>query len=323
MTQQLAPESTLMHALAPDSGSSDPSAARVGLIGLGTMGRRIASRLLAGGCRLLIYDRSPEAVARVISAGASATEASAAEAVVAAADVVFTSLPGPDDVSGLYLGPAGVATAVHQGQVLVDLSTIDPTTSRRIAAAVTPAGAAFLDAPVSGGFRGAESGTLTLMVGGDQAALGRVRPLLALFSERVIYVGSAGTGSAVKLANQLLVAANTAAVAEAAAFAVRFGVDAAMLLEVVGTSAGDSRMLRRTLGEFARTRDFAPAFALRLLVKDLRLYLEEAQASGAATPGGDLTLRTYEAALTAGLGDEDYAAILKRFEDAGMPPQGE
>ncbi|HEU5314522.1 MAG TPA: NAD(P)-dependent oxidoreductase, partial [Chloroflexota bacterium] len=176
---------------------------QIGFIGLGTMGRRLAARLLGGGCSLLVYDRVPDAVARVVALGGAAIGLTSADDVLAACEVVFTSLPAPDDVSATYVRGAVAADAIGAGQVLVDLSTIDPTTSRRLAAAVARRGASFLDAPVSGGLRGAEAGTLTVMVGGAAAALDRVRPLLATFSERVVHVGPSGTGSAMKLANQL------------------------------------------------------------------------------------------------------------------------
>ncbi|MGH2350671.1 MAG: NAD(P)-dependent oxidoreductase [Chloroflexota bacterium] len=289
----------------------EPGTRLIGFIGLGTMGGRLAARLLAGGCHLLVYDRVPDAVARVVSSSSSAVGARSADQVIAAADVVFTSLPAPDDVDGLYVRPDGVSSAVHRDQILVDLSTIDPTTARHVAEVVASRGAAFLDAPVSGGVKGAEAGTLTIMVGGEGTVLERVRPLLALFSERVVHIGPPGTGSAVKLANQLLVAANTITAMEAVGFASRFGVDPFLLLDVLGSSAGDSRMLRRSIRDFVLTRDFTPAFALRLLVKDLRLYLSEAHGAGVVTPSGAPALASFEQALAAGLGDQDYAAILK------------
>jgi 3-hydroxyisobutyrate dehydrogenase/2-hydroxy-3-oxopropionate reductase len=155
------------------------------------------------------------------------------------------------------------------------------------------------------------------MVGGEAAAFARVQPLLAAFSARQFHVGPVGAGSVVKLANQLLVGANTVAAMEAVSFAARAGIDPQVVLDVIGVSAGDSVMLRRSIRDFVQTRDFAPAFAMRLLVKDLRLYIEEARSLGAATPSGAPALSLYEAAMAEGLSTEDYAAVLKLIERLG------
>lgn len=282
---------------------------RVGFVGLGTMGGRMVKRLIQAGYRPLVYDRVAAACERMGAEGADVT-GSVAE-VVAGADVVFSSLPMPADVESVYTGPSGALEAARAGQVFVDLSTIDPSTAERVAAKVGEKGVAFLDAPVSGGPVGAENGTLVVMVGGDAEALTRVRPFLAAFSNRVVHVGPVGAGSVVKLANQLLVGANTIAALEAVAFAAKAGISPSTTLEVLSAGAGDSVMLRRSVRDFVLTRDFTPQFAMRLLVKDLRLYVEEAATRGAPLPSGKDTLALFEQALRDGYGDEDYAAIVK------------
>lgn len=282
----------------------------VGFVGLGTMGSRLVARLVAAGHRPLVFDQLSGAVERASVAGAAAAASSVA-AVIEGSEVVFSSLPMPADVEAVYLG---AIESMRAGQVFVDLSTIDPATARRIAARLAERGIAFLDAPVSGGPTGAEAGTLAVMVGGEAEAFARVQPLLAAFSARQFHVGPVGAGSVVKLANQLLVGANTIAAMEAVAFAARGGIDPQTVLDVIGVSAGDSVMLRRSIRDFVQTRDFSPAFATRLLVKDLRLYLEEARALGASTPSGAPTLALFEQAIAEGLAGEDYAAVLKLIE---------
>lgn len=295
---------------------------RIGCIGLGTMGGRVVQRLLHGGYRPVVFDVAEEAVARAAAAGAAAA-ASVAEVAVSS-DVIFTSLPMPADVEAVYAGPNGAFQHAAAGQVFVDLSTIDPATARRVADAAPP-GTAFLDAPVSGGPEGAERGALTVMVGGEAGAVDSIRSVLAAFSSRVIHVGPVGAGSVVKLANQLLVGANTIAAMEVASFAALAGVAPDVLLQALSVSAGDSVMLRRSIGDVLLPGDYSPRFALRLLVKDLRLYLEQAQSLGAATPAGGPALALFSEALALGMGGEDYAAIVKligggetaRADDAG------
>ncbi len=285
---------------------------QVGFVGLGIMGSRMVARLVAAGHRPRVYDRVTAAVERAVAGGAEA--AGSVRDLAGACDALFTSLPMPADVEAVYLGPGGAIEAAREGQVYVDLSTIDPATARRAAERLAAKGVSFLDAPVSGGASGAETGTLSTMIGGDAAALDRVRPLLAAFTARQFHVGPVGAGSVVKLANQLLVAANTLAAMEAATFAARAGIDPRTLLDVVSVSTGDSFMFRRSIRDFVQTRDFSASFALRLLVKDLRLYLGEAHALGVATPSGTPTLAPYEDAMGQGLADEDFAAVLKIVE---------
>jgi 3-hydroxyisobutyrate dehydrogenase-like beta-hydroxyacid dehydrogenase len=280
----------------------------VGLIGLGTMGGRMARRLVAAGRAPLVYDLVPAAREAAAREGAAALDSVAA--LFAGCEVVLSSLPMPADVEAVA---AEAAPGMRAGQVWVDLSTIDPATARRLAERVGQLGVDFLDGPVSGGPSGAEAGTLAIMVGGEAAALERARPALEAFAGRIFHVGPVGAGSVVKLANQLLVGANTIAALEAIEFARRAGIEPAVAVEVISASAGDSVMLRRSRG-FAETHEFPAAFALRLLVKDLRLYAGEAGALGTSTSAGAPTLALFEEALARGWGGEDYAAVLRLIE---------
>lgn len=283
---------------------------RVGLVGLGTMGSRIARRLVDAGHQLHVYDPAPVEISGALPV------ASAAEAA-AASELVFSSVPMPADVEAVYLGPAGVRAGAPPGLVCADLSTIDPATAQRVAAELEPDGIAFLDAPVSGGPGGAAAGTLSIMIGGDEAALARARPALAAFAGRIVHMGPVGAGSTVKLANQLLVGATTLAVMEAMLLGERAGIDMERMYEALAAGAADSVMLRRNVTEFLLPRQFAPAFAMRLLLKDLRLCAAEAERLGLDLRTARLARDRYEEGVAAGLGGEDYAAIVKTIDAAG------
>lgn len=283
---------------------------RVGLVGLGTMGSRIARRLVDAGHQLHVYDPAPVEISGALPV------ASAAEAA-AASELVFSSVPMPADVEAVYLGPAGVRAGARPGLVCADLSTIDPATAQRVAAELAPVGIAFLDAPVSGGPGGAAAGTLSIMIGGDEAALASARPALAAFAGRIVHVGPVGAGSTVKLANQLLVGATTLAVMEAMLLGERAGIDMERMYEALAAGAADSVMLRRNVTEFLLPRQFAPAFAMRLLLKDLRLCAAEAERLGLDLQAARLARDRYEEGVAAGLGGEDYAAIVKIIDAAG------
>jgi 2-hydroxymethylglutarate dehydrogenase len=282
---------------------------RVGFVGLGIMGSRMVARLLAAGQVPLVHDLVPAAVAAAAAAGAEA--AGSLSALVERSDVLLSSLPMPADVESILDDVAGHA---RPGLVWADLSTIDPATARRIDARLAPGRIHFLDAPVSGGQSGAAAGTLAVMVGGDAAALERARPLLDAFAARVFHVGPVGAGSVVKLANQLMVGANTIAAMEAVAFARSAGVAPQTLLDIVSASTGDSFMFRRSVRDFVLTGDYTAQFSLRLLLKDLRLYAQQAGALGTSTPAGDPTLALYERAAALGLAPKDFAAIVELIE---------
>ena len=284
----------------------------VGVIGLGTMGGRIVQRLIGGGFVPRVFDVVPAACER--AAGIGATVCASIAELVAASDIVLSSLPMPADVEAVYTGPGGAMTSARSGHIFADLSTIDPSTARRLAEQLAPTGASFLDAPVSGGPTGVDAGTLAIMIGGNATAVDQIRPVLATFAAKVIHVGPVGAGSVVKLANQLMVGVGTIAAMEAVTYATREGIPASTVLEVLSASAGDSVMLRRSIRDFHMTGDFTPAFATRLLMKDLRLFAAETTALGLNTPVSAPTVWLFEEAMMAGLANEDYAAVLKLID---------
>lgn len=215
----------------------------VGLIGTGKMGKPMTENLLKAGFVVVIHSRSRGPVDALVQVGAS--DRGSSRGVAEAADVIVSSLPDPEAVRDVYLSDDGLVANARSGQVYVDTSTIDPGLSRELAEKFAAKGASFLDAPVSGGVAGAEAGTLTVMIGGDADTLEKVRPVLEVFGQNLKLVGPSGSGTIVKLANQLLVGINMAAVAEAMVLGVKAGADPNKMLEVLSTSFGSSRMLDR------------------------------------------------------------------------------
>ena len=276
--------------------------ARVAFIGLGTMGLPMARNLLAAGHELVGCDLDP-AQAEALGAPVAATPAEA----VADAEVAFLSLPSPAAVEA-------VAEQLPAGALFVDLSTGPPALARRLAERFDAA----LDAPVSGGPRGAESATLTIMVGGREEVFERARPLLEALG-RPVLVGGPGAGQAVKLCNNLIVGTTMAGLAEACAIAEREGIDARTLYDVLTTSTGDSRVVRMRFPlagvdeAHPASRDFEPLFMLDLLAKDLALALELAPSA----PVASAALAEYRRAQAAGRGALDYSAVYGLDELSG------
>jgi len=284
---------------------------RIGFIGIGKMGRPMTRNLLGAGFAVTIHNRSRAVVDQL--AGEGARPAAAPAEVAAVADLVFTCLPTPASVEEVYFGADGLIGAARAGQILVDCSTVNPALSRRQYAAARERGAAFLDAPVSGGPAGAEAATLTIMVGGDGEALERARPVLEALGKNIHHVGPAGSGSVVKLVNQLLVAINTSAVAEAAVFGVKAGADPRALLDVLGSSFGGSMMLTRLLPLFME-RKFEAGTPVNLILKDLGLIHEVGKALDVRLLLGSIAQELFKEGRALGFGDEDMAALVKPAE---------
>jgi len=280
---------------------------RVGVIGLGLMGRPMAERLVAAGHRVVVHNRSRGAVDALVAAGATAA-ASPAE-LAHAADVVITMLPDPDTVEAILLGEGGVVEAAGPDTLLIDMSTSSPALALRI----HERHAASVDAPVSGGVAGVRGGTLSIMAGGEAAAVARAQPLLDALGARVTHVGGPGAGQIAKAANQLVVALNIQAVAEALALARAAGVDPAVVREALRGGFADSRVLDEH-GARMLARDFAPGGALRLHLKDLRIALELGAQHGMGLPAGEQVAARVAELVEAGHGDRDHSALLLAYE---------
>src|SRR5438067_8005529 len=282
---------------------------QVGFVGLGKMGRPMTQRLLAAGHTVHVFSRSRGAVDELAAAGAK--PANSAGEVAQRADIVMTALPTPDSVTEVY---SEMANNARQAQIYIDHSTVSPAQNRWCAEQLKGRGADFLDAPVSGGPAGAQGGTLTVMVGGEQRVFDQVLPALQAFGKNIRLCGPVGAGQVVKLINQLLVGIHTSAIAEAAVFGARFGADPQVVLDLIGTSFGGSTMMTRNLPRFM-SRDFSPATPVGLILKDLGLIHDEAKNGGVPLLRGSLAEQRFSEARARGLGDEDMSALVKLWEE--------
>ena len=284
----------------------------IGWIGTGIMGAPMARRLIGGGNRVRVFNRSAEK-ARALAAD-GATFAGDAAACVAGAEFVFIMVPDTPDVEATV---AKVETVLKPGQIVVDMSTVAPAAERAIAARLKAKGVEYLDAPVSGGDVGARDGTLAIMVGGDAAAFERARPLFELMGKRITHMGASGAGQMTKLANQIAVALALEAAAEAIKFANGGGLDASRVVEAIGAGAAGSWQLSN-LGPKIIAGDYRPGFFIKLIRKDLRLVAEAARESGLALPGLALMASMFNAAAALGHdldGTQAVAAALDRLAD--------
>lgn len=265
-------------------------------IGTGIMGAPMARRLLKAGHHLRVFNRSPEKARPLVDEGAVmvADAAAAAEG----AEIIFIMVPDTPDVENVI---GKIEPSLTRGQLVLDMSTIAPEAERRIAEKLAALGADYLDAPVSGGESGAIEGTLTIMVGGGESPFNRAHPLLEVLGKRITYMGPSGAGQTTKLANQIAVALNLEAAAEALLFAVRGGLDPARVLEAIGAGAAASWQLNN-LGPKIIAQDYRPGFFVKLIRKDLRLVAEAANQNGIALPGLQMMTSMFNA--TAALGHD-------------------
>jgi 2-hydroxy-3-oxopropionate reductase len=288
-------------------------AERVGFVGLGIMGRPMARNLLDAGFELVVHSRSPAPVDELVAAGAE--RGADPHDVAARTDVVITMLPDTPDVELVVRGPRGVAGGARHGSLVVDMSTIDPSAARDLAASLDARGVAMLDAPVSGGERGAIEGTLSIMVGGSASAFERAGPILRTLGSNVVHVGDAGAGQVAKACNQLVVAATIEAVAEALVFARKAGVDPAAVREALLGGFAGSKILE-VHGQRMLAGDFQPGFRSILHRKDARIVARTAQDVGAPVPSFDVAAQALERLVEAGRGEQDHAALVTLLEDA-------
>jgi 3-hydroxyisobutyrate dehydrogenase-like beta-hydroxyacid dehydrogenase len=284
---------------------------KIGVVGIGKMGQPIAARLIAGGHDVSICSRSPsQRVDALVESGA--TLRASPQDLAAGAEMILTALPTEDSVRDVYPEMATVAVA---NQLYVDHSTVSIELNRWCAQTLATRQAAFLDAPVSGGPAGAEAGTLTVMVGGDESTFQRALPVFEQFGSKVRLCGPVGSGQAVKLVNQLLVAVHTMAASEAAALGMQLGADLGTIQDVIGTSFGSSAMLLRNLPRFA-ARDFSPATPVGLIAKDLSIIHAEAAAAGVPLFLGGLVEQCFLEAKARGWAGEDMSALVKFWDRA-------
>ncbi|QHN49204.1 NAD(P)-dependent oxidoreductase [Geobacillus stearothermophilus] len=285
---------------------------RVGFIGLGVMGSRMAKRLLEAGFNVTVYNRTTEKAVPLVNLGAR--QAATVAELAGEADIICTCLSMPDDVIEVYTGEGGVLNVARPGTICLDFTTVGPKTSRFVARRAGERGVAYLDAPVSGGPEGAEQGALTIMVGGAKEAWEQVRPLLQALGKTVEYLGESGAGSAAKVINQYLVAVHSVAAAEAMVAGVAYGLDAGKLYRLLKESYGDSRMLRRHMEQFVLPRQFTPGGAVKYVHKDVRLANELMDEIGLGRRLGMQAEEAFAEAVAAGLADLDMSAVIQPLE---------
>lgn len=283
----------------------------VGFIGLGLMGRPMALNLIKAGHTVHVWARRRESMQPLLEAGAG--DCSSPADVARKAAITISMVADAPDVEQVTLGEQGVAATAAQGHVHVDMSTIAPAAAQSIAARLAGRGVSMLDAPVSGGEVGAIAGSLTIMVGGEQAAFDRVLPAFQAMGKSVTRIGDAGAGQVAKACNQILTGVGVAAVAEALNFATRSGVDAGKVREALLGGFAYSRILENH-GQRMLDRNFRPGFKAWMHQKDMRIVMEEAHRLGLALPSAAATAQMFNAMVGSGLGEDDSIAMLKLLE---------
>jgi 2-hydroxy-3-oxopropionate reductase len=285
---------------------------RVGFIGLGIMGRPMAKNVLAKGFPLAVYNRSSAPVEELAKLGAHPCQS--AREVAEHSDVILTCLPDSPDVEQVILGPQGVLAGVRPGSIIADMSTISPQVSIRIAAEAAAKGARMLDAPVSGGDKGAIAGTLSIMVGGEKDAFEECLDIFQAMGKTIVHVGTIGAGGYTKLANQIMVALQLEAMAEGLVLGAKAGVDPALMVEAIGAGLARCGVLE-VRAPSVLEGNFTPGFMIRLHLKDLRLALEAGHALGVPLPVTAVVREMYNALQVAGRGDRDHSAIILLLEE--------
>ncbi len=284
----------------------------LGLIGLGIMGRPMARNLLRAGYALTVHDVDRAAVDDLAAEGA--LPATSPRSVAEATEILITMLPDSPEVREVYAGVRGAFEALRPGWLAIDMSSISPATARELAAHAVAGGATMLDAPVSGGDKGAIAGTLSIMVGGDQTAFDRALPILSVLGKTIVHVGPAGAGQVVKVCNQVVVAIVIEAVAEALVLGAKAGVDPARIADVLqgGLAATKVLEMRR---ENMLTGHFDPGFRIRLHLKDLKNALELGREINVSLPAAAQVEQSMRALAAMGRADYDHSGLVTLVED--------
>lgn len=292
---------------------------KIGFIGLGIMGSPMCSHLIAAGHQLFVHTRSkvPAAIAE-----SSATQCVTARGVAERADIVILMLPDTPDVERVLFGETGVASGLTAGKLVIDMSSISPMETQAFAKRIQALGCDYLDAPVSGGEVGAKAASLTIMVGGSEVAFERAKPLFEKMGRNITHVGGSGAGQITKVANQIIVALNIAAVGEALVFASKAGADPARVRQALMGGFASSRILE-VHGERMIKRTFAPGFRIGLHQKDLNLALQSARSLGVALPQTAGAAQLMQACAANGLADADHSALVRALEMMAAHPVAE
>lgn len=285
---------------------------KIGYIGLGRMGLPMAERLIAAGHSLTVYNRSQGAVQKLVAKGAQA--GASPRDVAQQVEVLFTCLLTPAQCEQIFLGDDGAIYGARAGQVFIDMATIDPMTTRRIAAALAAKGVELIDAPISGGPKGAADGTLSIMAGGDMAAFDKVRPLFETLGRKIFHMGPAGCGVSAKICNQILTGTTHALVAEAMVLGTKLGLDPQRLFEVLKVSSGQSNSLERAVPNYILPRNFEAAYSVEGIIKDLESAIQAAKSCGVRLLLPTIAQQMYQEARGLGHGDKDVSAVVLPME---------
>jgi len=285
---------------------------KVGFIGLGIMGKPMAKNLIKAGFSLVVHNRSRAAVDELVRLGA--TPAGSPRETASSVDTIITMLPNSPDVESVALGAKGIKEGAATGQLFLDMSTINPIVSQKIAGELEPLGVAMVDAPVSGGEKGAIEGTLSIMVGGRSHDFERALPIFNALGKTITHMGPLGAGGFTKLANQIIVAINLTAIGEALVFGAKAGVDPQKMIRALAGGLAGSKCLDQK-SEKILTGDFAPGFKIDLHFKDLNLIHEAARSVGVPIPTAALVEQLFAALRIRGRGGLDHSGVITLFED--------
>ena len=296
------------------------TAATIGFIGLGIMGRPMAHNLLKAGFPLVVHNRHQEVTAELTAAGAQS--ANLPREITAMCDVVITMLPDTPVVEEVLTGPEGVIEGAHEGLIVIDMSTISPVVTRTLATRLAQQGVNMLDAPVSGGDKGAISGTLSIMVGGPQEAFQRCLPIFEALGKTIVHVGESGAGQVVKACNQIVVALTIEAISEALVLGSKAGVNPAKILQVLGGGLAANRFMELR-GPSMIEHDFTPGGRVRFHHKDLGIALTLARTTGVPLPVTALVDQMFASLEANGRGNLDHSALLTYLEDLAGHRVGE
>jgi len=284
----------------------------IGFIGLGIMGRPMARNLLKAGYSLVVHSRSRGPVDEIVKAGATA--AASSKDVAAQCDVLITMLPNSPEVEQVVLGAGGVIEGARRGMILADMSTISPIVSQKVGKALEAKGVAMLDAPVSGGEKGAIDGALSIMVGGDKAVFHSVLPIFQAMGKTITLLGPLGFGGFTKLANQIIVAVNLTALAEALTLGKKAGLDRELLLTALAGGLAGSKCLDQKKANYVGNT-YNPGFKIDLHFKDLGLIMESGRALGVPLPTTAVVQELFSALRVKGRGGLDHSGVITLLED--------
>lgn len=284
---------------------------RIAFIGTGVMGASIVKHLLQNGHEVTVYTRTKEKAEPLIALGAS-WASSPAEAFKDK-DLALTMVGYPADVEEVYFGENGLFQTAEAGNIVIDMTTSEPTLAKKIYAHAQTLGVEALDAPVSGGDVGAQNGTLSIMVGGDQMTFNRAVPVLQQFGANIVYQGEAGAGQHAKMCNQIVIASGMIGVCESLAYGLKAGLDLSTVLQSISSGAAGSWSLSNLAPRMIK-EDYAPGFYIKHFVKDMKIALDESKKMGISLPGLALAYEMYEKLIEAGYGENGTQALLTYYK---------